>query len=243
MEPPRTRITVFGGTFDNNNYSAVCVACHTRNPSARTADPAGFGSHFIYGGAALLTGNKGLEKLTPWIAGGSSRYGRTGDNVNLVGAVGEMICESCHNMRLNSGPNKLLVNDNETTDPSALCEGCHARTGPGHHIMTGEASAFHPGVLSTADDFFVRNPPLAGSEAMYPVPDGVTCRSCHKAHDAQTQTGARILKRGYRTGDGFAVQGDGVNGMERTTENSVNPGTPIVKDFEPLCNACHKTGD
>ena len=52
--------------------------------------------------------------------------------------------------------------------------------------------------------------------------------------------GARILKRGYRTGDNAAVQGDGVTGMERTTENSINPGTPIVKDFEPLCNACHK---
>ena len=236
-----TVTTVFGGSYDNNNYSAVCVVCHTRNPGARTPDTAGLGSHFIYGGAGLLTGNKGLENTMVWPTGGFSRYGKTGDNVNVVGTTGEMICESCHNLLRNNGPNKLLANDNEATDPSALCEGCHARTGPGHHLMTGETGTIPPiHALSTADDIFVRNPPLAGSEATYPGPNLVNCRSCHKPHDAQTQTGARILKRGYRTGDNAAVQGDGVNGMERTTENSINPGTPIVKDFEPLCNACHK---
>jgi len=236
--------TVFGGAYDNNSYSAVCVACHTRNPGARTPNAAGLGSHFIFGGTGLLTGNTGVERLTAWSTGGLSRYGKTGDNVNVVGTTGEMICESCHNMLLNTGVNKLLANDNQTTDPSALCEGCHARTGPGHHLMTGETGTIPPiHALSTADGIFVRNPPLAGSEITYPPSPpnaAINCRSCHKPHDAQTQTGARILKRGYRTGDNAAVQGDGVNGMERTTENSINPGTPIVKDFEPLCNACHK---
>lgn len=239
--------TVFGGSYDNNSYSAVCVACHTRNASARTLNAAGLGSHFIFGGAGLLTGNTGVERLTVWDgpgeSGGLSRYGKTGDNVNVTGVAGEMICESCHNMLRNTGVNKLLANDNETTDPSALCEGCHARTGPGHHLMTGETGTIPPiHALSTADDISVRNPPLAGSGVTYPPSpaNAINCRSCHKPHDAQTQTGARILKRGYRTTDNAAVQGDGVNGMERTTENSINPGTPIVKDFEPLCNACHK---
>ena len=238
--------TVFGGTYDNNFYSAMCVACHTRNPSARTQDVAGLGSHFIYGGPTLLTGNKTVERLTAWNdppggTGGVSRYGRTGDNTNVVGATGEMICESCHNLLKNNGPNKLLAIDNEAIDPNALCEGCHIRTGPGHHIMTGETSTLHTGTLSNADDMYVRNPPLTGSEATYPGPNGVNCWSCHKAHDAQTQAGARILKRGYRTGDNAAVQGVGVTGMERAAENPVNPGTRIVTDFEPLCNACHKT--
>lgn len=249
MNPARSGLprvtTVFGGSYDNNNYSAVCVVCHTRNPSARTSDTTGLGSHFIFGGAGLLTGNTGAEKLTAWSgtggSGGLSRYGKTGDNVNVTGVTGEMICESCHNMLRNTGVNKLLANDNETTDPSALCEGCHARTGPGHHLMTGETGTIPPvHALSTADDIFVRNSPLAGSEVTYPASNAINCRSCHKPHDAQTQAGARILKRGYRTGDNAAVQGDGVTGMERTTENSINPGTPIVKDFEPLCNACHK---
>jgi len=240
--------TVFGGTYDNNSYSAVCVACHTRNPSARTPDAAGLGSHFIFGGTGLLTGNTGVEKLTAWVTGGLSKYGKTGDNVNVVGTTGEMICESCHNMLRNNGRSKVLASDNEATDPSALCEGCHARTGAGHHILTPspptypETSTLHAGTLSSADSYYVRNIPLAGSEVTYPpIPaNAINCRSCHKPHDAQTQAGARILKRGYRTGDNAAVQGDGVTGMERTTENSINPGTPIVKDFEPLCNACHK---
>lgn len=233
--------TVFGGSYDNNSYSALCVACHTRNPSARTVATAGLGSHFIFGGAGLLTGNTGVERLTAWpVTGGLSRYGKTGDNVNVVGVAGEMICESCHNMLRNTGVNKLLAADNAATDPSALCEGCHARTGAGHHILTGEAGTLYGGALSNADSYSVRNTPLAGSEVTYPGPNAINCRSCHKPHDAQTQAGARILKRGYRTTDNAAVQGDGVNGMERTTENSINPGTPIVKDFEPLCNSCHK---
>jgi len=242
-----TVTTVFGGTYDNNNYSAVCVACHTRNPSTRTADTAGLGSHFIFGGTGLLTVKTGLENLSAWpVTGGLSKYGKPGDIVNVVGTAGEMICESCHNLLRNGGVNKLLAADNEAIDPSALCEGCHARTGAGHHILTPEPptypelSTLHPGTLSTADSYYVRTLPLAGSEATYPGANSINCRSCHKPHDAQTQTGARILKRGYRTTDNAAVQGDGVNGMERTTENSINPGTPIVKDFEPLCNACHK---
>jgi hypothetical protein len=241
--------TVFGGSYDNNNYSAVCVACHTRNPGIRTTDTSGLGSHFVFGGAGLLTGNTGVEKLTAWpitvpgpgVTGGMSRYGKTGDNVNVVGTTGEMICESCHNLLKNSGVNKLLVVDNLASDPSAMCEGCHSRTGPGHHLLTGESSTIPPlHVLSTADSDFVRNIPLAGSEVTYPAANAITCRSCHKPHDAQTQAGARILKRGYRTSDNAAVQGDGVTGMERITENSINPGNKIVKDPEPLCNACHK---
>lgn len=253
-----TVTTVFGGSYDNNNYSAVCVACHTRNPSARTTDTAGLGSHFIFGGSGVSTGNKTLEKVSEWpitvpgpgVTGGLSRYGKTGDNVNVVGSTGEMICESCHNLLKNSGVNKLLAADNEATDPSALCEGCHARTGTGHHIMTAypptypETSTLHGGTLNSDDSYYVRGKAnlLAGSEVTYPPypAHAINCRSCHKPHDAQTQTGARILKRGYRTTDNAAVQGDGVTGMERAAENPINPGAPVVKDFEPLCNACHK---
>ncbi|MDD5760911.1 MAG: NapC/NirT family cytochrome c [bacterium] len=246
--------TVFGGTYDNNNYSAMCVVCHTRNPGARTADTAGLGSHFIFGGTGVLpTANTGFERLTAWTgtggpffwSGGMSKYGKPNDNISIVGTTGEMLCESCHNLLRNTGVNKLLAADNEATDPSALCEGCHARTGAGHHILTPETgfpeiSTLLGRTLSTADSYYVRNTPLAGSEVTYPAANAINCRSCHKAHDAQTQAGARILKRGYRTTDNAAVQGDGVNGMERTTENSINPGTKILKDEVPLCNACHK---
>jgi hypothetical protein len=234
--------TVFDRIYDNNNYSALCVACHTRNPGARTSGGVGIGSHFIFGGAALATpgGKFTLEKLTPWTTGAMSRYGRPGDNVSGVGVAGELICESCHIVLINTGPMKLVVNDNETTDPSPLCEGCHAKTGTGHHILTGEATTVDGTPLHNADSATVRNPPLPNSQVTYPGPNAVNCRSCHRPHDAVTQAGARILKPGAHAGDNTAVSGDGVNGMERTTENSINPGTPIVKDYEPLCNACHK---
>jgi len=238
--------TVFGGTYDNGSYSAMCVACHTRSPSANPAATSlDNGSHFTFGGSGLATepSKYSAEKLTVWLTtGGLSKYGLPGGNVNNVGVTGEMICESCHSMKYNTGKGKLLALDNAATDPSALCEGCHARTGPGHHPLTGEASSIYGRLISNVDNLFVRNPPTPESEATYPASDGVNCRSCHKPHDAQTKTGARILKRGYKT---FSNPGDPVNGLGATgleRQFDIGPtGTPrLVTDYTPLCDACHK---
>ncbi len=232
--------TVFGGTYDNGAYSAMCVACHGRSPSGNPAATAlDNGSHFVFGGSAVATdpSKYSIEKLTVWPTNGYSKYGRPGSSVNAVGESGEMICESCHSMKRNAGKGKVLAADNSTTDPSALCEGCHARTGPGHHIMTGETSSVTGLALSTLESLSVRATPVVQSEATYPAANAVNCRSCHKPHDAQTQAGARILKRGFRDTDGGAVTGAGVTGLERTVDNG---GNRVVTDFEPLCNGCHK---
>ncbi len=232
--------TVFGGTYDNDAYSAMCVACHGKSPSANPgATPLDNGSHFIFGGSGLATdpAKYSLEKITVWPTNGFSKYGRPGASVNNVGESGEMICESCHSMKHNTGRGKLLAADNTTIDPSALCEGCHARTGAGHHIMTGETSSVTGRPLSTLESVSLRAAPVAQSEATYPGANAVNCRSCHKPHDAQTQAGARVLKRGSRDTDGGAVAGTGVTGLERTVDNG---GNRVVTDFEPLCNGCHK---
>ncbi len=237
---PRVTTVLGGGAYDNGNYSAMCVACHTRSPSANPAvTTLDNGSHFIFGGAGLSTDSSkySLELLTVWPSGGRSKYGRPGANTNNVGTAGEMICESCHSMKYNAGKGKLLVLDNATSDPSALCEGCHSRTGPWHHVMTGEMSSLDGQPLSTLESLFVRASPVAQSEATYPAANAINCRSCHKPHDAQTRAGARILKRGYRDTDGGPVSGTGVTGLERSVDNG---GNRVVTDFEPLCNGCHK---
>lgn len=233
-------ITMFGQNFDNNHFSAMCVDCHSRTPSAYTpSDNAGLGTHFVYGGPSKRTGTTTPEKTTAWTSGGLSKYGNFSTLRSVTGQVGEIICESCHNMLVNTGENKLLVQDNVFTDPSPLCEGCHGETGPSHHLMTGDTSTIYNRTLQNADDAFVRNPPLAGSEAVYPGSNALNCQSCHKPHDAQTQTGARILRRGYSSGGG-AVLGVSVTGLDRQTDIDNTGNTRLVTEFEPLCNACHK---
>lgn len=231
-----------GAVYPKNGYSALCVACHTRNPATRDSVPGTdyHGSHFVFGGATLATGNLPWQKLDAWPGtGGLSRYGGLA-NLSQTGTAGELICESCHSLRANTGKNKLLVTDNATTDPSPLCEGCHGRTGAGHHVLTGDLSSTHAGVMNNTDSPFVRNPVLVGSEVTYSGTNGVNCRSCHVAHNGWTKAGARVLKRGYRSTDGSGVNGVAVSGVERASENPVTPGQSVVTDQEPLCNGCHK---
>lgn len=238
--PGFPRVDLFGTTYDNNHYSSICVKCHQRNPSGTTPDAAGGGSHFVYGGTGLGTGNTGWEKLDAWNGtGGLSRYGRTGDNVSVTGTAGELICESCHSLRRNTGRGKIVVQDNGTTDPSALCEGCHGETSGVHHAMTGDTVSLYGRALSTSDSLFVRSVPLVNSEVTYPGANALNCRSCHKPHDAQTQTGARILKRGQEEGGG-AVQGAGATGIERQADIDNTGASHLVTDFSALCNSCHR---
>jgi hypothetical protein len=235
--------TVYGGgTYPRNGYSAICVACHTRNPATRDSVPGTdyHGTHFVYGGGAIATGHLTWQKVDAWVGTGAlSKYGGPA-NLSQTGTAGELICESCHNLKANTGAYKLVVTDNDATDPSPLCEGCHARTGPGHHLLTNDLSSLHAGTMNNADSPFVRNPPLTLSEATYPGSNGLNCRSCHVPHNGWTQAGARVLKRGYRSTDGSGLLGQAVTGIERSSENPASPGAPVVKDYEPLCNGCHK---
>ena len=229
----------------NNSFSALCVKCHTYNPSVATLDNAGIGSHFVYfdNGTKHTTANMNPEMLVEWVGtGGLSKYGNLADNTSITGARGEMICESCHSMRKNTGVSKLLTNDNEIVGRSNLCEGCHGNTGAGHHPVNGELSSVYDRPISRTGSS-VKNPPTAGSEATYTAdPYVVNCRSCHKVHDAQGQTGARILKRGYKTVStpGDPVKGNGgASGLERQSDMAPR----LVTDFTPLCDSCHTASD
>jgi hypothetical protein len=171
--------TAYGNQYQNNEMSAMCVDCHTGNPSARTAekvgpplvnDPAFPGTHFTYR-AGKPTNNVSWEKLDRWgtdttnpnYSYGFSKYGSLGTGTSVTGVAGEMICESCHNIVLNvpgstpipqgKGNKKLLAWDAEETTTGILCEGCH---GPSAGFdpakfqhRTGDVKSTTGAVLST----------------------------------------------------------------------------------------------
>jgi hypothetical protein len=168
----------------NNGASALCVECHTANPTP------GSGTHFVlnaavgalrptHSGGGWDTGAWGVReggeffKASPWIEeewgnGGSSRYGDTDTWESVVylapeGIVGaeaaraepslprlaplEVICESCHSLRVNvEGRYNLLckVTNSPTLDDTVegsvapLCVGCH-----GFLYQADEANAVH----------------------------------------------------------------------------------------------------
>ncbi len=218
--------TAYGVQYPNNEMSAMCVDCHTENPSTRTAerigpppvnDPALQGTHFVYR-SGKLTNNTGWEKLDRWgsdatnpdYSYGLSKYGAVGTGTSVTGVTGEMICESCHNIVINVpapsgwtgiGNRKLLGWDSEEATTGILCEGCHGaasgfESGRFQH-RTGDVTSGDGSVLSTADTSFTRSTPLAGSGVAYPAANAVSCRACHTGHDGITAAGARVLKRGY----------------------------------------------
>lgn len=165
----------------NNEASAMCVDCHTRNPAVRTAPAFANGntptradvngSHYVMETPVLAHSGGGWSddrwlgaqykngkymKVSAWglstdpnFSGVFSKWSN-GSYVSLpawsaaaptpitVGDYG-MICESCHNIRINvpvptgfpagEGNRKLLAwtTNNMNDTASHLCEGCHAK--------------------------------------------------------------------------------------------------------------------
>lgn len=261
-----------------NALSAMCVECHGANRSGALrfgARPFGEaearyrGSHFIRNamdGLVHATVASPPEKLDEWGGTGTGRRSKYGNFTTLqsvTGVAGEMVCESCHNLVRNSNPSLLLDAFSGGTGVATLCQGCHATiTGlPSHHPL---------GAVDATDDASVRNPPLDPLETdevrYFAAPNVVTCVSCHKVHDAQTATGARILRRGHSQVAAIAgvLQGpvNVVYYVDRPDTGSV-PGTQLsrsstglhrqsdmivagrrlVTSADPLCDACHKYDD
>lgn len=230
------RSSAYGETLDNNVKSALCVDCHSRTPGA--PDNTARGSHFVHLSSGSPTLRPQWETLIPWTGNGYSttysKYGATGAANQPPGVAGEMICESCHNVIYNVGKYKLLALDNEAADPNPLCGGCHTdETMPGHHPMTGDAIGTRGGLPLSTTLGTVLSAPL--DNATYPAPNGMNCRSCHRAHGSPTVTGARVLKRGVGTG----VQGVGTGGAERQSDVDPAGTNRLVTDFTPLCASCH----
>lgn len=128
--------------INGNPASAMCVECHSVNPSGKIADieqngaitiantaNANWGSHFVMnavagggtnpwgttktGGAANTTGK--YERVAQWVDanGGYSKYGSTNSLATVAqGSRGEMICESCHSLTENF-PNTASTADND----------------------------------------------------------------------------------------------------------------------------------
>ena len=247
-----------GKAYQGNQYSSVCVKCHTRAPRRSALDNTALGSHFVNASGKTTNHKEANEKIDVWdissapiYSGGISRYGQVGGIVSVTGQAGEMICESCHSLKNNVGTFKLLAFDNVASDFSYLCRGCHGPTAGGHHPLTGETVSTTGQPLNNSASSYIRNPPAfpAISQVTYPGPDKLNCRSCHIPHQAQTSTGARILKRGYRFGSGpddlnrgKAVTGIGDNSNLIIRQYDVTAPNRLVTDFTPLCDCCHQAG-
>jgi hypothetical protein len=227
------RATAYGVEIDNNIMSALCVDCHSR--SLVFNDNSSMGSHFVHRNFSNPTQKQAeWERTTAWDNTTFSRYGSSYSSNAAQGSPGEMICESCHNLLKNVGPYKLLATDNEATDPSPLCMGCHtAASLTGHHPLTGEPVYTRGGATLSTTGGNVLATPL--DNATYPGPDQLNCRSCHRVHRGPTVTGARILKTGVGTG----VKGSGITGVERQVDIDPTGVQRLVTDFSPLCSSCH----
>ncbi|MBI5014215.1 MAG: hypothetical protein HZB55_01835 [Deltaproteobacteria bacterium] len=217
----------------------------------------------------------------------------TQDTVSGDYAAYEIICESCHNLIVNAaGGNNLLASYREyaaagetVDDPAKLCEGCHreqAKGTPAHHPLTGGVTHDVPnGWTFTGDQVgpdpiqstthslnaaHALNPPVTASEITYTtVPKGVSCSSCHRVHGAETQTGARVLKRGSSAAPLANVTGKQVNviyyanipepgdavgqikryntgvpaGLDRQWDVSQTGAKRLVSNADPVCDGCH----
>jgi hypothetical protein len=149
----------------NTWSSALCVECHTVNPSAHTAAPATMpsgdnetmhrGSHFVrnYLDGAYYATNQAVaatvEKIDAWDTAGNngdglSRYGAAGGTASSTGSIGEMICESCHNALVNNGQNLLLGSYDEAKGDAGLCEACHAAQARAQSIQSDPSPDHHP---------------------------------------------------------------------------------------------------
>lgn len=229
--------------LSGNPGSTMCVECHYANPSRTlplatppNAESEGNyrGSHYVInnfsGGNPLKVANTALEKITPWANGAYSRYSTFPDGVNPTnnanGVVGEVICESCHNLVKNYGSSLLVEEYDTTTGLSTLCGGCHtgpAGGPPDHHAMTGnnvgkEATCPGPAQPTCSNVTHVLNidhtihlvdkdvveankPDTLGVGYFIGEAVPMSCQSCHKPHRALTWTGARVMRRGELTLD------------------------------------------
>ncbi len=283
-------VAMWGTTFDGRHGSSLCVACHTENPSARipgpTLLPAGDteplyrGSHFMRnrldGIDRLTTPAKaqavpaGWEKVTAWSTGGLSKYAV--GLASVTAAPGELICESCHNVVVNGGAKMLLDTWSRATGAAALCSGCHAGVlGTQHHPLGAVNNAERAGVRNLPIDH-ANNYLKTDGVRYFAPPHTVTCVSCHKPHEAQTATGARVLRRGasqvatvagvferavnvlyYDNAPVAGLRGQViarkpaavaiVTGLHRHTDMDDTPLKPLVVNADPLCDACHKYND
>jgi len=227
----------------DTNYSAMCVKCHTVNPSTYTTSTpytaSGTSSHFVgdaatgglfaarsttsgagirYAGSAVST-----SPASTW--SGSTLPSKWGANATTI------ICESCHTLKAGAlqsgdGATRMLVEVSGsaivTTNSDSTVAAADYTTAP--YICTGchlVPAGTHPLLNATANTYAISG----GAGQSYTASSGgsMNCESCHSAHDADTDSGSYILDGG---GTGTVT-----GGME------VEP--PI--DYTNFCAVCHST--
>ena len=247
-----------------DNVSAMCVDCHTDAPKD------GMTSHFVSGTTRRTNDQATKERTAIWTTTGrASKYGNFSTWKSDNTTTGELICESCHSLVRNvAGGNNLLeesfqwsvrpAQPNDLNSPSTnLCEGCHTAATlsptpglPGKHPMTGDTLSSGT-TLSTAGSAFTRafvdnvtQMGGVGSDVRYPAANTLPCLSCHgNGHTGYTLTGARILRRGYSRDPasvGSGVVGAGVTQTDRQFDLEPNR---LIRNYTPLCDACHTAND
>lgn len=227
--------------------SAMCVTCHTVNPSAYTTATAytasGDASHFVGD-----VGAEGFARTTDCSATGI-RSADTGcsdgvqvnwgtaplpslfgdDFVPVVGGGAlEMICESCHrlaegNLISGDGSTGMLLEIVGAAVPVgdstvAYNYGVNPYLCAGCHLIPGGT---HP--LAEADETAYAIDATGLGETYVGAGLGLNCESCHSAHDAVTESGSFILDGGTNVALG------GGTGME------VEPAI----DYTTFCAVCH----
>jgi predicted CXXCH cytochrome family protein len=237
------RASVLGAGINTNN-SAMCVRCHTVNPSTYTGQ-VNAGTYTVGGLASHFVGDTGA---TTWKSGrttGTSSTiraaGADAGNTNWTGSglpskwganATTIICESCHrlrsgNLQTGDGATRMLVEiaGSARVTVSATSAAGSTQYSGATYLCTGchlVPAGTHPLLNANAAKYGIASP--AGQSYTGGTNSGsVNCESCHSAHNAQTVTGSYILD-GNNTGSG-------TTGME--VEPTIN--------YTGFCATCHGT--
>ena len=248
----------FPGLTSVNSCSDMCVDCHTTNPSTYTATTGiatqsttvtTQASHFV---GTLSTA--GYVRTAVWGSTGlASKYCTTNTQI---------ICESCHTLKINTGTLPGPTSSNSTAVGTAvranvrlllerngnlnsvyntsitgtnadMCTGCHGGSPTGGTAQAGTAT--HPTIsmgMTVAATAPIQAKIVAGTVSLNGA-NMVNCESCHRPHDAAAGSGALILEAAGTASTKTA--GPGAVAFDRATGN----GGANYTEEATFCNYCH----
>lgn len=229
-------------TVPGNRASVMCVACHTRNPGARTAyrttNGYGYvGSHFVTStfadtseGGGYADGS-GTKTRANRIVGGIYMADNTPANMTIANRW-----YGAPRYAYDNGGALANTVDPQTTAAQMICDSCHSilrNLGPAKLLATGFANG---GAAATA----------AGSTVLYGVPAGTVpdlCIGCHGNMEAYINAEWQYHPVGgtpwggthhHRNNPGTAVYLGNAAGTSATSMIEMNPadyneGNPLTQ--------------
>lgn len=189
---------VFEGGTTYNVDRATMTGSHTVMASVGFTNS---GGGFLGGASAGPRTGREYMKATTWSTGAYSKYG-SGAAYATVTAPGsgdpDLICESCHNVLINSG-NQLLVGTYDNQLDDTMCVNCHAAA-----ATTQDYAGFHQN----------GNLPAFGSSAAQAAITGLVGRKKHHVLNKNTTAGWRDMVNTAAAGpynpDSLATTSDSV---------------------------------